>query len=85
MRICVKFSFFNLKNGRQKLTIGFNFYFLSKRSKMKNENLCSVFFFFRNVKTYVRFSFFFWTENSEKKKEKKLCILTFNFFRKNEE
>ena len=37
--------FFNLKNGRQKLTIGFNFYFLSKRSKMKNENLCSVFFF----------------------------------------
>ena len=44
------------------------------------------FFFFRNVKTYVRFSFFFWIENSEKKKkEKKICILTFNFFRKNEE
>ena len=29
------------------------------------------FFFFRNVKTYVRFSFFFWIENSEKKKKRK--------------
>ena len=39
-------------------------------------------FFFRNVTTYVRFSFFLWTENNEKKKEKKICILTFNFSEK---
>ena len=47
-------------------------------------------FFFRNVKTYVRFSFFFWTDKLKKKtkqnktkkrKEKKMCIY-FNFFRK---
>ena len=74
--------FFNLKNGRQKLTIGFNFYFLSKRTKMK---IYVQFFFFRNVKTYVRFSFFFSGHRIMKKNEKKICILTFNFFRKNEE
>ena len=70
IRICVKFSFlffFNLKNGKQKLTIGFNFYILSKHTKMKNENICSV-FFFRNVKTYV---FIFFSGHRKMKKKNK--------------
>ena len=76
------FLFFNLKNGRQNLTIGFNFNFLSKPIKIKNENLCSVFFlFFRNVKTYVRFSFFS-GHRIMKKKRKENLYLNFSFFQK---
>ena len=55
---------------------------------MKNENVCSVFFFFfRNVKTYVRFSFSFsghrkMKKTKQNKKKKRKCVSTFNFFRK---
>ena len=72
--------FFNVKNGKQKLTIGFNFYILSKQKMkymfslffcfQKCENLCSIFFFFLDIEK--------WKNKTKKRKENVYLLLFFS-------
>ena len=89
IRICVKFSFFfNVKNGKQKLTIGFNFYILSKQTKMKNKiyvQFVFVFVFFFSEMWKPMFEFLFFSghrkmkkQNKKKRKENVYLLLFFS-------